>query len=70
MKLIEKLAEGFQINHPTGGWDNAAAEDGFIAGFRAAREIAIREAKQVDEFGLPCVNMVTIMERIGEEEIV
>lgn len=41
----------------------------YKVGFEAAREMAVQEVTQALETGLFCVNLDTIIERIGEGEV-
>lgn len=81
MKLIEKLAREYS---DTASWDPFIEVPAFEAGFRAAREMAVKEARNyptTNDEGEPCnpyglcslcgggPEVATFLEKLGEEEV-
>jgi hypothetical protein len=70
MREIDKLAE--ESWKSSDQWPNEsdyAHIMGFQAGFRKAREMAVAESQQVDDVGMHCINLTTILEQLGESEV-
>lgn len=68
MKLIEKLAEDDRSNGVH--LDPATAhEDGFLAGFRQAREMAVTESTRYSSEGKDLGPLAYRLTQLGEEEV-